>query len=166
MLLDHRLWPDVRRHRRTDRRLRPVHSGDYSHLGLDIPLWVYIVFQTVFCATAATIVSGSMAERTNFKAYCVYSAAISLVVYPICGHWMWGGGWLQSMGFHDFAGSAAVHNVGGVIALLGAWMLGPRIGKYDKNGKPHAIPGHNLTAGALACSSCGSAGSASTAAPL
>ena len=90
-----------------------------------------------------------MAERTNFKAYCVYSAAISLVVYPICGHWMWGGGWLQSMGFHDFAGSAAVHNVGGVIALLGAWMLGPRIGKYDKNGKPHAIPGHNLTAGAL-----------------
>ncbi len=110
---------------------------------------MYIVFQTVFCATAATIVSGSMAERTNFKAYCVYSAAISLVVYPICGHWMWGGGWLQSMGFHDFAGSAAVHNVGGVIALLGAWMLGPRIGKYDKNGNPHAIPGHNLTAGAL-----------------
>ena len=124
----------------------PFIQGDYSHLGLDIPLWVYIVFQTVFCATAATIVSGSMAERTNFKAYCVYSAAISLVVYPICGHWMWGGGWLQSMGFHDFAGSAAVHNVGGVIALLGAWMLGPRIGKYDKNGKPHAIPGHNLTA--------------------
>jgi len=127
----------------------PFIQGDYSHLGLDIPLWVYIVFQTVFCATAATIVSGSMAERTNFKAYCVYSAAISLVVYPICGHWMWGGGWLQSMGFHDFAGSAAVHNVGGVIALLGAWMLGPRIGKYDKNGNPHAIPGHNLTAGAL-----------------
>ena len=127
----------------------PFIQGDYSHLGLDIPLWVYIVFQTVFCATAATIVSGSMAERTNFKAYCVYSAAISLVVYPICGHWMWGGGWLQSMGFHDFAGSAAVHNVGGVIALLGAAMLGPRIGKYDKDGKPHAIPGHNLTAGAL-----------------
>ena len=127
----------------------PFIQGDYSHLGLDIPLWVYIVFQTVFCATAATIVSGSMAERTNFKAYCVYSAAISLVVYPICGHWMWGGGWLQSMGFHDFAGSAAVHNVGGVIAMLGAALLGPRIGKYDKDGKPHAIPGHNLTAGAL-----------------
>ena len=86
----------------------PFIQGDYSHLGLDIPLWVYIVFQTVFCATAATIVSGSMAERTNFKAYCVYSAAISLVVYPICGHWMWGGGWLQSMGFHDVAGSAVV----------------------------------------------------------
>ena len=127
----------------------PFIQGDYSHLGLDIPLWVYIVFQTVFCPPADTIVSASMAERTNFKAYCVYSAAISLVVYPICGHWMWGGGWLQSMGFHDFAGSAAVHNVGGVIALLGAWMLGPRIGKYDKNGNPHAIPGHNLTAGAL-----------------
>ena len=101
----------------------PFIQGDYSHLGLDIPLWVYIVFQTVFCATAATIVSGSMAERTNFKAYCVYSAAISLVVYPICGHWMWGGGWLQSMGFHDFAGSAAVHNVGGVIALVGIVVL-------------------------------------------
>ena len=127
----------------------PFIQGDYSHLGLDIPLWVYIVFQTVFCATAATIVSGSMAERTNFKAYCVYSAAISLVVYPICGHWMWGGGWLQSMGFHDFAGSAAVHNVGGIIAMLGAALLGPRIGKYDKDGNPHAIPGHNLTAGAL-----------------
>ena len=102
----------------------PFIQGDYSHLGLDIPLWVYIVFQTVFCATAATIVSGSMAERTNFKAYCVYSAAISLVVYPICGHWMWGGGWLQSMGFHDFAGSAAVHNVGGVIAMLGLCLGG------------------------------------------
>ena len=150
LLLAHRLRPDVRRHRRTDRRLSiPSFRAITATLGLDIPLWVYIVFQTVFCATAATIVSGSMAERTNFKAYCVYSAAISLVVYPICGHWMWGGGWLQSMGFHDFAGSAAVHNVGGVIALLGAWMLGPRIGKYDKDGNPHAIPGHNLTAGAL-----------------
>lgn len=127
----------------------PFILGDYSHLGLDIPLWVYVVFQTVFCATAATIVSGSMAERTNFKAYCVYSGAISLIVYPICGHWMWGGGWLQSLGFHDFAGSAAVHNVGGLTALLGAWMLGPRIGKYDKDGKAHAIPGHNLTAAAL-----------------
>ena len=129
----------------------PFIQGDYSHLGLDIPLWVYIVFQTVFCATAATIVSGSMAERTNFKAYCVYSAAISLVVYPICGHWMWGGGWLQSMGFHDFAGSAAVHNVGGVIALLGAWMLGPRIGKYDKDGNP---PRHPRSQPDRRCSGC------------
>ena len=127
----------------------PFMLGDYSHLGLDIPLWVYAVFQTVFCATAATIVSGSMAERTNFKAYCVYSAAISLLVYPISGHWIWGGGWLAVLGFHDFAGSAAVHNVGGIIAMLGAWMLGPRIGKYDKDGKAHAIPGHNMTATAL-----------------
>ena len=127
----------------------PFMLGDYSHLGLDIPLWVYAVFQTVFCATAATIVSGSMAERTNFKAYCVYSAAISLLVYPISGHWIWGGGWLAGLGFHDFAGSAAVHNVGGIIAMLGAWMLGPRIGKYDKDGKAHAIPGHNMTATAL-----------------
>jgi Amt family ammonium transporter len=114
-----------------------------------MPLWCYVIFQTVFCATAATIVSGSMAERTNFKAYCVYSAAISLLVYPICGHWAWGGGWLSTLGFHDFAGSAMVHNVGGFTAMIGAAMLGPRIGKYDKNGKPRAIPGHNMTAVAL-----------------
>jgi ammonium transporter, Amt family len=90
-----------------------------------------------------------MAERTNFKAYCVYSAAISLLIYPISGHWAWGGGWLSTLGFHDFAGSAVVHNVGGVIACLGAALLGPRIGKYDKNGKAKAIPGHNMTAAAL-----------------
>jgi Amt family ammonium transporter len=123
--------------------------GDYSFLGLDLPLWVYVLFQTVFCATAATIVSGSMAERTSFKAYCVYSAAVSLLVYPISGHWIWGGGWLSVLGFHDFAGSTCVHMVGGTTACLGAWMLGPRIGKYDKDGKAHAIPGHNLTACAL-----------------
>jgi len=123
--------------------------GDYSFLGLDLPLWVYVLFQTVFCATAATIVSGSMAERTNFKAYCIYSAAVSLLVYPISGHWIWGGGWLSVLGFHDFAGSTCVHMVGGATACLGAWMLGPRIGKYDKDGKVHAIPGHNLTACAL-----------------
>ena len=111
--------------------------------------WSNFVFNLVFCATTATIVSGAMAERTKFISYCVYSGVISAVIYPIEAHWIWGGGWLQTMGFHDFAGSAAVHNVGGVIALLGAWMLGPRIGKYDKEGKPHAIPGHNLTAGAL-----------------
>ncbi len=147
MLLGHRLRPDVRRHNALIGGFDPFIQGDYSHLGLDIPLWVYIVFQTVFCATAATIVSGSMAERTNFKAYCVYSAAISLVVYPICGHWMWGG-WLQSMGFHDFAGSAAVHNVGGVIALLGAAMLGPVSANTTKTATPRHS-GHNLTAGAL-----------------
>ena len=127
----------------------PLIRGDYSALGLNVPLWVYVVFQTVFCATAATIVSGSMAERTNFKAYCVYSAAISLLVYPISGHWIWGGGWLAQMGFHDFAGSTCVHMVGGTVACLGAWMLGPRIGKYGKDGSVHAIPGHNMTAVAL-----------------
>ena len=134
-------------------RLDPLIRGTYdatnSVVPQSMPLWCYVIFQTVFCATAATIVSGSMAERTNFKAYCVYSAIISLLVYPIGGHWAWGGGWLSTLGFHDFAGSAVVHNVGGVIACLGAAMLGPRIGKYDKNGKAKAIPGHNLTAAAL-----------------
>ena len=113
-----------------------------------LPLYCYVIFQTVFCATAATIVSGSMAERTNFKAYCIYSAMISLLVYPISGHWIWGGGWLAQLGFHDFAGSTAVHMVGGVSACIGASILGPRIGKY-KDGKPRAILGHNLTAAAL-----------------
>lgn len=122
------------------------YTADNSVVPQTMPLWAYVIFQTVFCATAATIVSGSMAERTNFKAYCVYSAAISLLVYPICGHWTWGGGWLADLGFHDFAGSAQVHNVGGIIGFLGAAMLGPRIGKYDKNGKAKAIPGHNMTA--------------------
>ena len=134
-------------------RLDPLIRGTYdatnSVVPQTMPLWCYVIFQTVFCATAATIVSGSMAERTNFKAYCVYSAIISLLVYPIGGHWAWGGGWLSILGFHDFAGSAVVHNVGGVIACLGAAMLGPRIGKYDKNGKAKAIPGHNLTAAAI-----------------
>ena len=125
----------------------PFIRGSYDFGTL--PVWVYAVFQTVFCATAATIVSGSMAERTKFSAYCCYSAAISLIVYPISGHWIWGGGWLAQLGFHDFAGSTAVHFVGGVTACLGAWMLGPRIGKYNKAGTPRAIPGHNLTAMAL-----------------
>ena len=125
------------------------YTAENSVVPQNMPLWCYVIFETVFCATAATIVSGSMAERTNFKAYCVYSAVISLIIYPITGHWAWGGGWLYQMGFHDFAGSAAVHMVGGLIACLGAWMLGPRIGKYDKNGKARAIPGHNLTACAL-----------------
>lgn len=125
----------------------PLIRGSYDFGTL--PTWCYAIFQTVFCATAATIVSGSMAERTNFKAYCIYSAVISLIVYPISGHWIWGGGWLSSLGFHDFAGSTCVHMVGGLIACLGAALLGPRIGKYDKNGKARAIPGHNLTAMAL-----------------
>lgn len=111
--------------------------------------WTTLIFQTVFCATAATIVSGSMAERTKFSAYCIYSMVISAVVYPISGHWIWGGGWLSELGFHDFAGSTAVHMVGGVAALIGAAILGPRIGKYTKDGKARAIPGHSLTLGAL-----------------
>ncbi len=128
----------------------PLIRGDYSHiLPSGVPLWAYAVFQTVFCATSATIVSGAMAERTKFSAYCVYSAAISLLIYPISGHWIWGGGWLSQLGFHDFAGSTAVHMVGGICALIGAKILGPRIGKYDKDGKPQAILGHNLTAAAL-----------------
>ena len=125
----------------------PLIRGSYDFGTL--PLWCYVIFQTVFCATAATIVSGSMAERTNFSAYCFYSALLSLIVYPISGHWIWGGGWLSQLGFHDFAGSTAVHMVGGVTACIGAKILGPRIGKYGKDGKPHAIPGHNLTAAAL-----------------
>ena len=128
----------------------PLIQGDYSQvLPSGVPLWAFVIFQTVFCATSATIVSGAMAERTKFSAYCIYSAAISLLIYPVSGHWIWGGGWLSQMGFHDFAGSTAVHMVGGVCALIGAKILGPRIGKYDKNGKPQAILGHNLTFAAL-----------------
>ncbi len=125
----------------------PFILGDYDFGSL--PKWCYVIFQTVFCATAATIVSGSMAERTKFSSYCIYSALISIVVYPVSGHWIWGGGWLSELGFHDFAGSCAVHMVGGVAACIGAATLGPRIGKYGKDGKAHAIPGHNLTAVAL-----------------
>ena len=123
-------------------------SGNYPTPD-GVPPVAFLIFQTVFCATAATIVSGAMAERTKFSAYCVYSALISLVIYPISGHWIWGGGWLAEMGFHDFAGSTAVHLVGGISALIGAAILGPRIGKYDDKGKPNAIPGHSLTLGAL-----------------
>ena len=128
----------------------PFIMKDYSHiLPAGVPLWAYAIFQTVFCATSATIVSGAMAERTKFSAYCVYSAAISLFIYPVSGHWIWGGGWLAEMGFHDFAGSTTVHMVGGVCALIGAKILGPRIGKYGKDGKPRAILGHNLSIAAL-----------------
>lgn len=121
-------------------------QGDYSS---SIPTFAFVIFQTVFCATAATIVSGAMAERTKFSSYCLYSLIISAVIYPISGHWIWGGGFLSQMGFHDFAGSTAVHMVGGVAALIGAKILGPRIGKYSKDGTAHAIPGHSLTLGAL-----------------
>lgn len=127
----------------------PVSLADAGGLFNGLPMGVFIIFQTVFCATAATIVSGSMAERTKFMAYLAYSAAISVFIYPVSGHWIWGGGWLSEMGFHDFAGSTAVHMVGGICALVGAKILGPRIGKYDKNGKVKAIPGHSLPLAAL-----------------
>ncbi|MDO5558898.1 MAG: ammonium transporter [Oscillospiraceae bacterium] len=116
-----------------------------------VPFWAYLIFQTVFCATAATIVSGAMAERTKFSSYLIYSAVISAVVYPIEAHWIWGGGWLSDLGFHDFAGSTAVHMTGGIAALIGAKVLGARIGKYSKKGEARAIPGHSLTLGALGC---------------
>ncbi|MCI8899408.1 MAG: ammonium transporter [Lachnospiraceae bacterium] len=116
--------------------------------------WSNFVFNLVFCATTATIVSGAMAERTKFLSYCVYSGVISALIYPIEAHWIWGGGWLAQMGFHDFAGSCAIHMVGGISALIGAKILGPRIGKFtkDKQGnvtRVNAFPGHNLTIGAL-----------------
>jgi Amt family ammonium transporter len=113
------------------------------------PTMAFLIFQTVFCATAATIVSGAMAERTKFSAYCIYSLIISAFVYPVSGHWIWGGGWLSDLGFHDFAGSTAVHMVGGIAALVGAKIVGPRIGKYSDKGESRAIPGHSLTLGAL-----------------
>lgn len=110
---------------------------------------LFIFFQTVFCATAATIVSGAVAGRTKFSAYVIVSAFVSLVIYPISGHWIWGGGWLAQAGFVDFAGSTAVHSVGGWVALMGAFFVGPRLGKYNKDGSANAIPGHSLTLGAL-----------------
>ena len=116
--------------------------------------WSNFVFNLVFCATTATIVSGAMAERTKFLSYCIYSAVISALIYPIEAHWIWGGGWLSQLGFHDFAGSCAIHMVGGISALIGAKLLGPRIGKFtkDKDGKitkVNAFPGHNLPIGCL-----------------
>lgn len=135
--------------------------GDLSFYKSDLPVEGFLMFETVFCATSATIVSGAMAERTKFSMYIVYSFFISLIIYPVEGHWTWGGGWLcndaaesfmmTTFGhvFHDFAGSAIVHSVGGVLALVGAIALGPRRGKYDANGKSRAIPGHSLIMAAL-----------------
>ena len=137
------------------------HFGDFSFYESDLPVEGFLIFQTVFCATAATIVSGAMAERTKFSMYCIYSLFISLLIYPISGHWTWGGGWLMNgeegsfmmntfgATFHDFAGSAIVHSVGGVLAFVGAIALGPRVGKYGKDGKSRAIPGHNLLTASL-----------------
>lgn len=135
--------------------------GDLSFYKSDLPVEGFLMFETVFCATSATIVSGAMAERTKFSMYIVYSFFISLIIYPVEGHWTWGGGWLcndaaesfmmTTFGhvFHDFAGSAIVHSVGGVLALIGAIALGPRRGKYDADGKSRAIPGHSLILAAL-----------------
>ena len=137
--------------------------GDLSfyHNAAGLPTEGFLIFETVFCATSATIVSGAMAERTKFSMYCIYSFFISLIIYPVEGHWTWGGGWLcnadatsfmmQTFGttFHDFAGSAVVHSVGGVLAFVGACVLGPRLGKYRKDGTSNAIPGHSLTLAAL-----------------
>ena len=129
--------------------------------GAGRPTEGFLIFETVFCATSATIVSGAMAERTKFSMYCIYSFFISLLIYPVEGHWTWGGGWLSNADpagfmmsvfgnpFHDFAGSAIVHSVGGVLAFVGAWVLGPRLGKYRKDGRSNAIPGHSLMAAAL-----------------
>lgn len=137
------------------------HFFDLSFFESNLPTEGFLIFQTVFCATAATIVSGAMAERTKFSTYLIYTIFISVLIYPISGHWTWGGGWLMNdeegsfmikmfgTVFHDFAGSTIVHSVGGWIALVGAAIIGPRIGKYGKNGKSKAIPGHSLTLAAL-----------------
>ena len=126
-----------------------VRDGYSSVLPDGISRDAFVFYQIAFCATAATIVSGAMAERTKFSAYCVYSVIVSMLVYPIAGHWIWGNGWLSSLGFHDFAGGTAVHTLGGMTALAGAKILGPRIGKYTADGKSRAIPGHNITLAAL-----------------
>jgi len=130
-------------------------TGFFEPLAMDLGVFeslspaTFLIFQTVFAATAATIVSGAMAERTKFIAYLIYSIVISLVIYPVVGHWAWGGGWLYEIGFVDFAGSTVVHSVGGWAALIGAAILGPRTGKYGPKGQVNAIPGHNITLGAL-----------------
>ena len=123
-------------------------QGNYT-TGTGVSTTSFLIFQTVFCATAATIVSGAMAERTKFISYCIYSVVISALIYPVVGHWIWGGGWLANLGFHDFAGSTVVHMLGGICAFIGAAMVGARTGKYDKNGKPKAILGHSITLAAL-----------------
>ncbi len=132
-----------------------------NFLETELPVEGFLIFQTVFCATAATIVSGAMAERTKFSMYLAYTVLISVLIYPVSGHWTWGGGWLMNEEeggfmmntfgtvFHDFAGSTIVHSVGGWVALVGAAIIGPRIGKYGKDGQSRAIPGHNLTIAAL-----------------
>ncbi len=128
----------------------PTDSGVFSSLEWSsVPTHAAWLFQLVFAATAATIVSGAMAERTQFKSYLIYSVFITGIIYPVVGHWIWGGGWLYSLGMSDFAGSTVVHSTGGWLALTGAVVLGPRLGKYDSEGKPRPIAGHNLPLAAL-----------------
>ena len=117
--------------------------------GADVPLWAFWLFQAAFCGAAATIVAGGMAERMRFPAYLAYSFVISAFVYPIVGHWTWGGGWLAQLGFFDFAGSTVVHLTGGATALVGAWMLGPRLGRYNADGSINPIPGHSVPLASL-----------------
>ncbi|MBW7995072.1 MAG: ammonium transporter [Candidatus Glassbacteria bacterium] len=116
-----------------------------------VPTYAFWLFQAVFTAAAATIVAGAMAERTKFKTYMIYSFIISALIYPIVGHWIWGGGWLSELGFQDFAGSTVVHSVGGFAAMAGAIVLGPRLGKYNPDGSANVIPGHNIPLAALGC---------------
>ena len=124
-------------------------AGNFEHLSLGIPKLAYWIFQVVFAGAAATIVAGAMAERTKFTSYLIYSFIISAIIYPVVGHWIWGGGWLGKLGFSDFAGSTVVHSVGGWAALMGTVILGPRIGKFNKDGSANAIPGHNIPLAAL-----------------
>jgi len=124
-------------------------EAGFEHLGLAIPFMAFLWFQTTFAGTTATIVSGAMAERTKFSAYLLFSTLITVLIYPVVGHWVWGGGWLAQLGFLDFAGSTVVHSVGAWASLAGLLVLGPRVGRYDKQGKARKITGHNLVLAAL-----------------
>jgi Amt family ammonium transporter len=128
------------------------YKGVYSSIGwTTVPLWAKFFFQLVFAGTAATIVSGAVAERIKYISFIIFSALMAMVIYPVVGHWIWGGGWLAAKGFYDFAGSTQVHSIGGWAALMGVIILGPRLGKYSSEGKVNAIPGHNLTAATIGC---------------
>ncbi len=129
-----------------------AYQGDYGSLNwTGVPLWAKFFFQLVFCGTAATIVSGAVAERIKYLSFIVFSFVMAIAIYPVVGHWVWGGGWLQQMGFLDFAGSTQVHSIGGWAALVGVIILGPRIGKYSATGKVVAIPGHNMSLATIGC---------------
>ena len=135
-----------------DYKAADFYWGPYSSISwAGVPLWVKFFFQLVFAGTAATIVSGAVAERIKYLSFIAFSALMAVIMYPITGHWVWGGGWLAAAGFWDFAGCAVVHSVGGWAAMTGAYILGPRIGKYGPDGKVKAIPGHNMTAAFIGC---------------